>query len=206
MIPVGYVAKSVTARPKWMKAEAVDDICSVSGCIAKYFADYIPFWRHNGYWLFNTPEEIVQLAQDESIVLSDMTFFYFEAHERQFDEDTRLWSTFVADASFATDVHAPQDAQLLGYDVTTFTCGNAPECSPLSCNDLAAEIPVNRHCLFDQFDDAVQALERGMFDNCEPGPFRILAVYRLGQTVGRTDRTTWTDASRRQSLIEPPGQ
>jgi len=42
--------------------------------------------------------------------------------------------------------------QLEGFDVTTFSVANSPECSPLSCNDLAADIAVNKHCLFDSFD------------------------------------------------------
>jgi hypothetical protein len=55
----------------------------------------------------------------------------------------------------------------------------SPECSPLSCNSLATGIVVNRHCLFDSFEQAVRALEAGAFDNSEPGPFRIFAVYKI---------------------------
>jgi hypothetical protein len=69
---------------------------------------------------------------------------------------------------------------LEGYDVTTFFVGTSPECSPLSCNCLATEISVNGHCLFDTFEQAVQALEAGKLDNSEPGPFRIFAVYTAG--------------------------
>jgi hypothetical protein len=69
---------------------------------------------------------------------------------------------------------------LAGYDVATFAAGTSPECSPLSCNGLAAELAANRHCLFESLEQAKQSLETGKFDHSEPGPFRIFAVYTLG--------------------------
>ena len=99
--------------------------------------------------------------------------------EEQFDEDSKKWSTFELDASFPTSVEKPASVQLEGYDVTTFSVGT-PECSSLSCNCLTAAITVNRHCLFESFEQAKQSLEAGRFDNSEPGPFRIFAIYTLG--------------------------
>lgn len=58
MIPAGYMAKKVVNKPDWLKANGVDDINSVSGCLSKDFADYITFWKHNGYWFFDLPELI----------------------------------------------------------------------------------------------------------------------------------------------------
>jgi hypothetical protein len=52
MIPVGYMAKQVEPRSEWLQAQQVLDIYSVSGCVSKNFADYIKFWKHNGYWFF----------------------------------------------------------------------------------------------------------------------------------------------------------
>ena len=48
----------------------------------------------------------------------------------------------------------------------------------LSCNQMARTLPVNRHCLFDDADQARAYLEQGVFKDCEPGPCRLLAVYR----------------------------
>ena len=104
---------------------------------------------------------------------------HYEVFEKEYDEDSKEWSTFEPEASFPTHVEVPENANLVGYDVTTFTVGTSPECSPLSCNSLATEIAVNRHCLFDTFEQAVEALEAGKFDDSEPGPFRVFAVYRL---------------------------
>jgi hypothetical protein len=35
------------------------------------------------------------------------------------------------------------------------------------------------HWLVPSFDAAVRALESGSFDNSEPGPYRIIAVYSV---------------------------
>ena len=55
MVPVGYMAQRVARRPEWLAAERVSDIYSVSSCASDYFADYIKYWKHNGYWLFDSP-------------------------------------------------------------------------------------------------------------------------------------------------------
>ena len=158
---------------------ALKDIYSVSGCISEYFCDFINFWKHNGYWLFNSPESIEQLSKEKNIDLSESILFYYEVFEKQFDENSRVWSTFEPEPSFSTLVEKPAKAHLEGYDVTTFSAGTSPECSPLSCNGLATEISVNSHCLLDTFEQAVQSLEAGKFDNSERGPFRIFAVYTV---------------------------
>lgn len=180
MTPIGYMYKIVVARPDWLEAPGVVEIRSLSACISDNFADYIRYWKHNGYWLFDAPRIIEDLAKDEKIDLSGMTLFYYEAHEYEFDEKTGTWSAFAAELLFKTDVIAPADKHLQGFDVVAFSTHNDPGCSPLSCNGLAAELPANQHCLFDSFDEAKDALDGGLFVNCEPGPYRIIAVYTPG--------------------------
>ena len=58
MIPAGYMAKRVQNRPNGFENTGIVDIYSVSGCISKNFADYIKFWKHNGYWFFDSPQII----------------------------------------------------------------------------------------------------------------------------------------------------
>jgi hypothetical protein len=110
-----------------------------------------------------------------------MTLFYYEVHEKEYNDTTNSWETFSPETSFVTPpgVIPPKEKRLEGFDVVCFSCGDEPECSPLSCNGLHEEIPVNRHCLFDSFDEAKSALESGLFTNCEPGPYRIFAVYTV---------------------------
>ncbi|CAN5509064.1 hypothetical protein BH10CYA1_BH10CYA1_40480 [soil metagenome] len=171
--------KTVVARPQWIDAESVLDIFSVSGCDSTNFADYIKYWKHNGYWFFDSPQVIRTLAKSENFDITGMTWFYYDVHEEQYDECTARWSKFSAEASFPTNIVPPLEQTLEGYDVATFAASTSPEHSPLSCNSLAKDLRVNEHCLFDTFDQARSALENGQFADSEPGPFRIFAVYRI---------------------------
>lgn len=177
MIPVGYMAKRVVVRPQWIKAERVSDIFSVSDCVSKNFADYINYWKHNGYWFFDSPRIIQQLAQQNAIDLTGTKLFYYEVHDREFDDSEGQWVTFEPESSFKTEVVSPSEKALEGYDVVTFSVRTSAECSPLSCNSLATEVETSQHCLLSPFERAQQLLEEGKFKNTEPGPYRIFAVY-----------------------------
>ena len=174
MYSAGYLAKRVSLRPDWLKAHQVTDIYSVSGCVSQDFADYVEFWKHNGFWLFDSPEVIQNIAHEKSIDLAGNTLFYYELYEKEFDGET--WHVFGPDLSFTTHVEAPTDMNLEGFDVVTFTGRNLPEHSPLSCNNLAEEIPTNPHCLLNSFDEAEAYVSRGIFNGSEPGPYRIFSV------------------------------
>ena len=182
MIPIGYLYKKVAARPDWICAENVEDIYSLSGCESENFTDYTNHWRHNGYWLFNSPGVMEALASEHSISLDGLRLFYYEAYEEEFIEDINSWRVFDREASFETNVQTPRVKTLEGFDVTCFQMHNSPECSPLSCNSLAETIPTNRHCLFNTFQEAKNAIEQGLFAKSEPGPFRIIAVYTVDES------------------------
>ena len=178
MIPVGYMAKSMLNVHKAFVTTDIDAIYSVSGCIFKDFADYIQFWKHNGYWFFDSPHIIQQIAKEHAIDLTETKFFYYEVYNLEFHENNE-WKSFEPEASFTTNIEKPSSKNLEGYDIVTFSGGNSAECSPLSCNNLANTIPVNKYCLLPSFDEAHQLLENGKFQNCEPGPYRIFAVYSV---------------------------
>jgi len=91
MLPAGYMTKRVVRKPDWLKASRVEDIYSVSGCISKDFADYINFLKHNGYWLFDSPNVNEQLAREQSFHLTGTTMFYYEVHEQEFDDAKKQW-------------------------------------------------------------------------------------------------------------------
>ena len=179
MRPIGYLYKNVSPRPEWIQAAGVVDVYSLSDCVSGNFADYIGYWRHNGYWLFDDPATMEALAVEHGIPLARATLFYFEAFEQQFDDESGAWSAFGPDPSFATDVVPPGRRTLEGYDVASFALGNMPECSPLSCNGRASDVATNAHCLFRTFDQARLAIESGRLAGSEPGPFRIVAVYSV---------------------------
>ena len=177
MIPAGYMAKRVVARPDWLPAERVSLIYSVSGCVSKNFADYINFWKHNGYWLFNSPQVIIDVARENNVDLADTTLFFYEVHELQFNSGT--WAPFEPEPSVGTNVSVPEAEALEGYDVVTFHGQTSPECSPLSCNSLAARVETNPRCLLQSFEHARTLLDNGTFNDSEPGPYRIFAVYSV---------------------------
>jgi len=179
MIPVGYMAKKIVAKPSWLKTDQVSDIYSVSGCTSHEFADYFNLWKHNGYWFFDSPDIIREVAKEHTISLDDTKLFYYEVYEFQYYEDNSEWETFEPEKSFVTNVKPPIEKFLEGYDVVSFSGGNAPECSYLSCNHMAEHITVNKHCLLTSFEEAKNALEQMMFDGCEPGPCRIFSVYSI---------------------------
>ena len=176
MIPAGYLAKKVAPRDDWLAAPTVEDIYSVSRCVSEHFVDYVPYWKHNGYWLFNSVADVQSLARELSIDLSDCRLFYYEIFDLEFDEETMKWQPFEPEP-FGIAVVPPAGWHLEGYDVVSFMVGCSPGCSPLSCNRLAATVPTNRHCLLETLDEARYLLEDGAFANSEPGPFRIFAVY-----------------------------
>jgi hypothetical protein len=176
MIPVGYMAKRITIRPEWLKAERVEDIYSVSSCMSNDFADYSTFWKHNGYWFFDSPEIIKEVSQQNSIELTKTVLFFYEVYELEFNSDKGEWVLILPDPAFTTDVAMPPEKRLEGYDVVTFG-GSKAECSPLSCNSLATDVETNNHCLLASFEQAKQLIEKGKFKNTEPGNNRIFAVY-----------------------------
>ncbi|MEC5398457.1 hypothetical protein [Uliginosibacterium sp. H1] len=157
----------------------MSDVYSLSGCVSPQFDDYVNYWRHNGFWLFDSPRIIELLAQEHDVSLDGMKLFYYEAHEEEFDDERNRWVPFGSEEAFGTAIDVPAEKTLEGFDVTGFMQHTTPECSPLSCNSLAESIPTNAHCLLSTFDEAVKALESGAFRNAEPGPYRIIAVYSV---------------------------
>ena len=179
MTPAGYIAKKIHTSTGWLNNAAVEDIWSVSNCLSSAFCDYIPHWQHNGYWLFDSADTIRQLADKEGLDLSGARLFYLEVHEQQFDADRRAWVAFGPEATLQTNVRVPAAKHLEGFDVVSFSAQTAPECSPLSCNALASHISVNKHCLLETLQESRELLESGGIEDCEPGPYRIFAVYTV---------------------------
>jgi hypothetical protein len=176
MTPAGYMAK-IVKPPVGFHIDNVFDVYSVSSHISDDFADYIQYWKHNGYWLFDSPQIIWAVAHENSIQLEGTSLFYYEVHEMEFDGAS--WRSYHPELSFPTSVIPPSEKVLEGFDVVTFFARSSPECSPLSCNAMAKEISTNEHCLLASFDDAYEKVTGGAFNQAEPGPYRIFAVYSL---------------------------
>lgn len=183
MVPVGYMLKHAEPSPGWIGAPQVREIASVSHCIAKPFAQYVSYWAHNGMWLFDSPEAIFELMAREGLATpGDARLYYYEAYPLELEWDGLAlpdegWRPYATDELAPTSPVAPAAKHLLGYDVVAY--GDVIECSPLSCNSMADELPVNAYCLFDSFETAKAAVDDERFKGCEEGNYRIFAVYAV---------------------------
>lgn len=183
MIPVGYMAKRMPQSDSWLKAMKMPltlDVYSVGSCVNDEFAEYENYWKHNGWWFFDSPAAIQALSEEHSINLDGTLLFFYEVYECEFNDGK--WRTFLPDRSLASDhIVIPTERQLEGYDVVTFwpESSPAPEHSPLSCNALANTLKTNSHCLFETFEQAQSAVNDGNFAGCEPGALRIFAVFSV---------------------------
>jgi len=177
MYELGYMAKRIAERPEWLDHPSVRDIYAVSNCVSSNFCDYINHWKHNGFWFFDSPSVICDISAIDGINLNDTSLLYYRGHPRQFDADIHEWVEYCPEPSFDTNVSAPVEKSLIGYDVVCYSMQTSPECSPLSCNHIDTEHEVNEHCLIEKLDYAIDLLETGCFNNSEPGPYRVIAVY-----------------------------
>jgi hypothetical protein len=194
LVPIGYFPKRVVSGHEALKVVTVHEICSVSDCISEAPDNWINQWRHNEMWLFDTEALARQVVADaiHVEVLKDprldppwraeltrvpadqFTLFYYRLLPFTFvegrQEDFAIPELKVAapDASF----------ERLGFDAVSRTMGNAFECSPLSCNGLARDFPVNAHCLLDDVALAIEAAKRFGQGEAEPGPYFVVEVSR----------------------------
>jgi hypothetical protein len=175
MIPMGYMAKFISDQPAGLHCHHVKAIYSVSSCISEDFCDWINEWKHNGYWMFNSPKIILDIARRQNIDLTAATLCYYELYEYEYDSGAK-WLPCEPEPSWPVKVDLPQSKAFRGFDITTFSVHTSVECSPLSCNELCAEIRVNSCCLLDSFEEAKALLESGKLENSEPGPYRIISV------------------------------
>jgi hypothetical protein len=173
------MAKSSCDKASGLELACVVDVYSVSSCVNEDFTDYIDCWKHNGFWLFDSQEMIWEVAGAKAVSLEDAKLFYYEAYEMELDENRMSWAAFGPDPGMETNVSVPEKKRLEGFDLVTFSVRSAPECSPLSCNGVAKDVPTNEHCLVRTFDEAKAALEARKFDGAEPGPYRIFTVYSV---------------------------
>jgi hypothetical protein len=86
MIPAGYMAKRVSLKPNWLEARQVVDVYSVSSCVSKDFTEYIKYWKHNGYWIFDSPEIIQSVARESAVDIEDTSLFIMRCMKRSSKE------------------------------------------------------------------------------------------------------------------------
>jgi len=177
MIPLGYMAKIIgKQKPDWLRAPNALDVFSVSECVNDNFIEETFRAMRNGYGLYNSPREICSVARSLPTSIQDAKLFYYEAHELDFDDG--VWELIEEADPSTLSIEPPTNKTLEGFDVVTW-CDGPNSHSPISCNSIAEDIQTNVHCLLNTLEEAQHHLNEGAFDEGEPGPYRIYAVYSV---------------------------
>ncbi len=174
MLPtlIGYFPKRTQRCPAWLAAAGVRAICSVSCCISKDSDGWIDLWQHNEAWVFDREEVAWGVVPAEQRTAFDM--FAWKLFPVRYEHGEE----FPAPPPLVTPVPLPESFIRLGCDAVSRSCGNCFECSPLSCNLMAEEHPVNRYCLIDDTDEAFRLAREFSISEPEPGPYFVVEVWR----------------------------
>ncbi len=183
---LGYQAKEKTPKPDWLDVENVDEIASMSTCIARA-PDQI--WTDNVFIMmgyYETPELARKSITDNaSYTINAYRVSLFVADAGNFHRMTELEMIGFGKSPLpgtieqgVRPVPIPSDFEFLGYDAVSDSGGCNLGCSPLSCNHMAEEIPVNRYCLIDRLEDAIAAARRFSIEQPEPGSYYVVEVWR----------------------------
>jgi hypothetical protein len=173
MIFAGYFARRIEPRPDLLNASGVREICSVSECISSGAEGWISAWRHNGFGWFNTIAEALAVVPDGQ--RAGFRLFAYRIHREVFRGSQRTALSVPDDVQ---PEPLPDAFRSLGFDSASKSSeqGLSLECSPLSCNGLASELPVNEHCLFPTLEAALAGAERFAVEQPEPGEYYVVEV------------------------------
>jgi hypothetical protein len=156
MILAGYFARRIEPKPDLLDASGVREICSVSECISSGAEGWISAWRHNGFGWFNRMADAIGVVPEPR--QAEYRLFAYRIHPEVFRGSQRT-------------------ALIVPDDVRPEPLPNAFECSPLSCNGLASELPVNEHCLFPTLEAALAGAARFAVEQPEPGEYYVVEVF-----------------------------
>ena len=173
MILAGYFARRIESKPDHLDASGVREICSVSECISSGAEGWISAWRHNGLGWFNTVADALGVVPETQ--RTEFRLFAYRIHPELFRGRDRV-------ALLLPDDVRPEPLldgfRSLGFDSASKSAeqGLSLECSPLSCNGFASELPVNEHCLFPTLEAAVAGAEKFAAEQPEPGEYYVVEV------------------------------
>ena len=172
MIDVGYFVKRVERRPEWLDA-GVAEVCSVSNCISQPPEGWIEHWLHNDFGLFNRVSDAIGVVGPDR--RATYRLFAYRLYPEFFRHGAR---EPFAGAAVAPDP-IPPTFRSLGFDAVSKSMESILgfECSPLSCNSMAAEMHTNIHCLFESLEAAILGATRFSLEQPEPGDYYILEVF-----------------------------
>jgi len=178
MTLAGYFPK-ITAVPEGFGGPPhLAEICSVSGCVNGEPEDWIQLWIHNDLFFFNSPDDARRASGDDH----RFEIFAYRVLEARFVDGRREdWSP----GDLAAVKPLPAGYASIGFDAVSRYAGGAFDCSPLSCNYMWREYPVNKYCLVESLDTATAVAERcSQAGQAEPGPYFVFEVLRDNREHG----------------------
>lgn len=191
-ILIGYLPKLTKQRPDWLGSLAIEEVCSVSGCISAPPDGYLADWAHNGLCLFDTVEKArAAIAMEDAHRVYEVYAYkltlttYGPAGEREiaFEDLPQLAGPPPACTPLTADF------ERLGYDCIQTEWSRAIAgfgCSPLSCNYRASQIDVNRYCLIEELDRARAIARQFAVEQPEPGDYYVVEVWRMRRSAPST--------------------
>ena len=170
-ILIGYFPKKTAKRPEWLEVPHVEEVCSVSDCISSGPDGWIDHWTHNAFWAYDSPDAAWSVVPANQ---ADFDLYAWRIFPVRFtdehDEPLELPHLDVAPL--------PPTFIRLGFDAVSRHLDSTFECSPLSCNSMAQEIPVNRFCLVETESEAFRVAREFARTEPEPGPYFLIEVWR----------------------------
>jgi hypothetical protein len=173
LVDSGYFIKRVMLNPDWLQVPRVLEVCSVSNCISVPPEGWVERWLHNEFGWFNRIADAVRIAPADS--RTEYRLFAYRLYPEVFRRSGRVALVVPGDVRPDPIPHAFQS---LGFDSVNKSMESVLgfECSPLSCNSMAAEWNVNERCLFPSLELALAAADRFATDQPEPGDYYVVEV------------------------------
>ncbi len=151
---------------------SVKDIYSVSNCLSEGPPGWIDKWLHNEMFVYDSPELALSVVPEDN--KEKYTLFAFKVAPLIFDtKGEEIWCPPKLKVS-----PLPANFTLQGYEAVNHPWTPYFECSPLSCNSMAVEYPVNEHCLVDELDIALNMARKFANSEPEPGPYFVVEVWK----------------------------
>lgn len=169
--PIGFLPKNTAIPTGWSSLRQVTEICSVSCHVNSTPDGCFERWVHNRLGFFSTLADAraaIATHPESFVVFAYRLLMVRFAAGRQ--------EALLPDDSLAESI--PCSFVSRGFDVVSRSVTSFFECSPLSCNGMADEVPVNSGCLVETVEEAIALAERFSLEQPEPGPYYVVEVLR----------------------------
>ena len=183
---LGYCCKRRWVPPSnWCpkRTSTVDQVCSVCNCLSAPPDGWVDRSDFNRACCYDT--EAAALATVPPAAKDDFELFAYSLVGEKLDADGGRVAVEPDDFLDPRLPPLPQPPagglpgfDPLGWDVVSHEGHLGFGHSPLSCNSMAEEIPVNRACLIGSLEEALKLAQRFDREAPEPGPYFVVRVMR----------------------------